>query len=115
MRAVIVGNDAQFVCNSHGATKWTFDDGPLPDNVKTGAGNTLKITNAQPQNEGFYICEGVDENSNEFHSRALVRVILCKSIRFTLHIRKINSIFCDPFLKIGLNMLSKIQDGMDWK
>jgi len=47
-------------CLSNGTSKWTLNDGPLPENA-ISTSNLLYIPKVSPNDRGAYLCEGVDE------------------------------------------------------
>jgi len=55
--------------------KWYFNGKSLPRNAKEYRGNNLIITFTTKINQGFYICEGFDDDGMKFHAKATLSVI----------------------------------------
>ena len=73
------GEEAVFVCLSFNVTDWYFENERLPSNAKTFRQDqnqfTLTIINTTILNQGYYKCEGFDENMLPFVSRAQLNVL----------------------------------------
>lgn len=78
MRVVSIGESTNFTCTSGIELKWTFEDGPLPENANPVGENMLLINNVQLENSGFYYCEGYIKSESgsmeRIYGRGLLRV-----------------------------------------
>ena len=64
-----------FTCESTTTSKWTFNDGNLPPNVKKFNRTTITIFEITPTNRGYYECQGTTESIQYFYAKALLKVV----------------------------------------
>ena len=80
MLVVNIGEAATFRCNSTGLTAWFCKTNKKPFHV----GDTLTITNADLEKQGYYICKSINEMGDYIRARA--HLIIRGKLRVIMYI-----------------------------
>ena len=62
---VEIGKNITLTCNSTHLIGWLLNDGYLPNNIRI-INQELHIHRVRLENRGYYECNGIDENNEEF-------------------------------------------------
>ncbi len=74
-RVITLWNDAYFTCISNDVSGWYHNNNVLPHNAHVIYKGYLKISKANYDNDGYYICDASTDEGDQFKSRALLIVV----------------------------------------
>ena len=68
-----IGRNVTLTCNSTHLISWLLNDGKLPNNIRI-INEELHIHRVRRDNRGYYECNGIDENNEEFLAMSKLQI-----------------------------------------